>query len=491
MSYRLLFLLVNFFLIVNISKASEFLVSNASEVAKIYAKLSPGDVLKWKNGDYFNQKIIFASKVNGTKENPITLKAETPGMVNFFGDSQIILNGSYLQVEGFSFHGECDLADKESVIAFGSSNPKFEKIALHCRVTNCAIIDYTLTEESGKNNNYVEINGQYNELDHCSFSGKTNKGPTVVVNYLQGSDYIKGSDVAQSTYHYIHHNYFGYRTYSDNGGEQLRVGVSATSGTRGYNLIEYNYFENTKIEAEVISNKSCNNIYRFNSLHANDGALVLRHGTNCIVYGNYINGLSDTKISGGIRIVNPNQTVFNNYIEKIEGGDKSPMKAPIVIMSGIDGADINEYYPADNAICAFNIINNSIGDYIKIGIGNNNKGRSFVAPQHVAIDDNILINSTQNEGQSILIADHNSTFTANDNVYLNFNKSDSNVIGIVENNFTQLENSLNSIYGRRKINDQLIKQINDRLTINNITLSEKEITASLILLLLPKSQMLA
>jgi hypothetical protein len=168
------------------------------------------------------------------------------------------------------------------------------------------------------------------------------------------------------------------------------VGVSTTSGTKGFNLIESNFFEDTRIEAEVISNKSGHNIYRYNVLFNNDGALVLRHGTDCLVYGNYVNGQSGRGQSGGIRIINPRQTVFNNLIENVEGS-KIPFKGPVVVMSGFKGAEVNEYSPADEAIIAFNVIRNSVGPAIKVGVCNTGKGKECQSPKNIKVEGNVVI----------------------------------------------------------------------------------------------------
>ena len=200
---------------------SEFVVSDVTEFNAALAKVQAGDVIVWKDGKYKDIKINFNPKTNGIADKPIVLKAQTAGKVAFTGSSKLSIGGNYLQVEGFLFEGTCTLETKENVIDFKVKSVE----ANHCRLTNCAIVDYSMTEASAKENYFVNMVGTYNEVDHCSFSGKTNKGPTLIVEYKQGKDYVAGSDVAPSTHHRIHHNYFGYRTFSSNGGEQIRVGI--------------------------------------------------------------------------------------------------------------------------------------------------------------------------------------------------------------------------------------------------------------------------
>jgi poly(beta-D-mannuronate) lyase len=162
------------------TKATEYLVSNTTELNAALAKAQAGDVIVWKDGHYKDVKINFMSTNNGTAEKPIVLKAQTAGKVSFSGSSQLSIGGKYLQVEGFVFEGKCTLKG-EHVIDFKSEKPTVE--AHHCRVTNCAIRGYTLPEASGLTNYYVNLIGTYNQVDHCYFEGKTNKGPTLVVSH--------------------------------------------------------------------------------------------------------------------------------------------------------------------------------------------------------------------------------------------------------------------------------------------------------------------
>jgi len=451
--------------------ANQFFISSNQELQKVLNKVKAGDTIVWKNGMYKDERILFYPGRNGTEKNPITLCAESLGKVVFYGNSQLFLSGDYLKIEGFKFEGDCSLGDGEPVISFSPASSNKYDLPNHCRVTNCAIINYSVTEESGKNNNYVAMGGTHNELDHCSFLGKINKGPTVVVNYFENENYIKGSDQAPSTYHHIHHNYFGYRTYSSNGGEQIRVGVSGTSGTKGFNLIEFNYFEESKIEAEVISNKSCNNVYRFNTLVGNDGALVLRHGTDCIAYGNYIIGNKNNKLSGGIRIVNPRQLVFNNYIENIEGADRS-MRASIVVMSGFEGAGINEYYPADKAIVAYNTIVNPSGNAIKLSVGNVSKGKSLVAPKDVFFIGNLVHNTTGNPDEPFKNYDVEASYKLIDN-FIN-NKPVIQGFSELKSGDLKIENGLISI--NRSVDSELKTKIIKKLKSFNIDIDEKDIS---------------
>ena len=451
--------------------ATDFLVGDIGEFNKALNKAHAGDVIIWKDGTYADLKINFHPANAGTPGKLIVCKAQTAGKVILTGSAQIFISGDYLQVEGFQFKGASALGDKESAIKLGPLKDN-DADASHCRVTNCAIVDYTATEESSIDNNYIALEGTYNEIDHCYFYGKVNKGPTVVVNYKFDKKMEKGSDAAPSTYHHVHHNYFAYRTFSSNGGEQIRVGVSGGSNTHGFNIVEYNYFEDERNEGEVISNKSCNNIYRFNTLVGNDGSLVLRNGRDNFAYGNYINGKSGRKVSGGLRVVNLNNTVFNNYVENCEGGGKA-MKSPIVVMSGLVGAGINEYHAADNAIVAYNTVVNSLGPIIAIGVGNEHKGKPFVAPKNVSFIGNIAINSLGSDVNPFVVANNESTFISKGNLYTNGSTDDKGFSLLdTKNIITKSEFK----YVNQTIDKAVMDAINERLAIQHIKLTENEIT---------------
>jgi poly(beta-D-mannuronate) lyase len=444
------------------SRAAQFTVANIQELNIALSKVKPGDVVIWKNGQYKDVNISFTTK--GAEQKMIILKAETAGKVIFTGNSQLLLNGSWLQAEGFLYKGTSTL-QKGDVLSFSSD-------AMHCRFTNCAVINYSPVD-SMVNNNWISLQGTYNEVDHCYFAGKTNQGPYLVVRYFKVPGYVDGSDAAPSTYHHIHHNYFGYRTLpTDNGGEDMRIGDSFTSFTHGFNIIEYNYFEDHRLEAEVISNKSWDNIYRFNTFINNDGQMVLRHGQKCFVYGNYFDGKSGRNKSGGIRIINANQTVFNNYITNVEGSEKDASKGGIVIMSGLLGSPLNGYYPADNALVAYNTIVNCETPVYKIGYGNKSKALPLVAPQNITIVNNLVIQSLGNN--TIALETEPVTYTAcMDNFYTN---GSTTVKGFSEIRKNEIKGKNRFYYAAKPVNKTIVDSINQRLAIHNTKLTEKEIT---------------
>lgn len=450
-----------------ISNATEFQVASESDLKSALTKAKGGDVIIWKNGTYNNVKINFETNTKGTVDQPIILKVQTAGKAVFTGSSQLLVKGEYLQVEGFLFEGISTLtSDNGDVMAFNSN-------AVHCRITNCAVVNYTPKDEL-VNNNWISLQGTFNEVDHCYFTGKTNQGPYLVVRYKKEKGYVDGSDAAASTHHHIHHNYFGYRTLpTDNGGEDMRIGDSFTSFTHGFNIIEYNYFEDHRLEAEVISNKSWDNIYRFNTFIGNDGQMVLRHGQKCFVYGNYFDGKSGRNTSGGIRIINANQTIFNNYITNAEGSEKDASKGGIVIMCGLVGSPLNGYYPADNVLVAYNTAVNCVGPVVKIGYGNKSKGKPFTSPQNLCIVSNLIINSLGSNTKAAIEIEPVTYATCATNFYTN---GGSDVKGFSIINQKKISTKAGFQYANMPVNQAVIDTINQRLAIHNIHLTTEDIT---------------
>ncbi len=455
------------FIVYATSNATDYQVASEADLKSALAKAKAGDVIIWKNGTYNNITINFETTAKGTVNQPIILKTQTAGKAVFTGNSQLLVKGDYLKAEGFLFEGISTLTSENGdVMAFGSN-------AAHCRITNCAVVNYTPKDEL-VNNNWISLQGTFNEVDHCYFTGKTNQGPYLVVRYKKEKGYVDGSDVAVSTHHHIHHNYFGYRTLpTDNGGEDMRIGDSFTSFTHGFNIIEYNYFEDHRLEAEVISNKSWDNIYRFNTFIGNDGQMVLRHGQKCFVYGNYFDGKSGRNTSGGIRIINANQTVFNNYITNAEGSEKDVSKAGIVIMCGLVESPLNGYYPADNAVIAYNTAVNCVGPVVKIGYGNKSKGKPFTSPQNLVIVSNLIINSLGNKSKAAIEIEPVTYSVCSTNFYTNGGSDVKGFSAIIPKNITT---KAGFKYAAMPVNQAIIDTINQRLKIHNIKLSTEDIT---------------
>lgn len=382
-------ILVLVFLSFIILKAEEFRVNNADEIKSVLKKVQPGDRVILANGEWKDAVIVF--DVDGTKEKPITLCAETAGKVILNGNSSLKIAGEYLIVDGLNFQG--GYIEKGAVIEFRNGTKKESN---HSRLTNTVIENYNHPDKT-VDYKWVSLYGTYNRVDHCYFRNKAYQGCLLVV-WLS----------AKPNYHLIDSNYFAYRPdLGNNGGEIIRVGTSDWSMYPSYTVVEKNYFEQCNGEREIISNKSVYNTYRYNTFVECQGALTLRHGNNCDVYGNYFFG-NNVKGTGGVRIIGEGHKVYNNYFQDLEGEDAF---SALSIMNGVQNSPLNRYYQVKNAIVAFNtFINNRHS--IEIGIGKNEE--LSLPPINCTIANNIVYSI---KGKLIKYVDEPQSFKWEGNIF--------------------------------------------------------------------------
>jgi len=176
----------------------------------------------------------------------------------------------------------------------------------------------------------------------------------------------------------IDHNYFGPRPIlGSNGGETLRVGTSHHSLTDSRTLIDNNYFDRCDGEVEIISIKSGGNTLRGNVFVESQGALTLRHGSNTLVEDNVFlgNGKDHT---GGIRVINSDQTVRNNYLEGLTG---YRFGGGLVVMNGVPNSPAYRYHQVNNA----QIDNNSFinVEHIQLAAGSDQERSAVPINSHM------------------------------------------------------------------------------------------------------------
>ncbi len=363
--------------------ATDFTVSSASEISNAMNSAQPGDVLIMSDGVWNNQDIDFAG--DGNASNPITLRAQTPGEVQLTGDSQLSISGSYLVVDGLNFEGGGSNSMSYLIQFRGSQGD-----ADHCRLTNTQILNYNAPDRSHQYH-WVEIFGQDNRVDHCRFEGQDHEGVTLVVRL---------DNNGQAARHQIDNCAFLNRPVGrdSNGHEMMRIGTSARNTISAQVVVENNLFQNCDGEIEIISNKSSDNIYRYNTFRNCAGTLTLRHGSGATVDGNFILGEGKNR-SGGIRVVDADHVIVNNYIANID--DRAD--AAISLVAGIDGGPANGYQPVAN----IDIHNNTIVDVgggaviFDWGFGDtDNGGVQDQLPRNVSFINNLIRSSrTLFEGQ--------------------------------------------------------------------------------------------
>ncbi|MFY0712999.1 T9SS type A sorting domain-containing protein [Seonamhaeicola sp. NFXS20] len=363
----------------------------------------PGDVIILKNGTYTtDERMRFLG--SGTAENPVVFRAETPGGVIFTGGprltiggetdddtGEVIATGEYLIVDGFHWKG-----------GYGASNfiefRNGTNYAHHSTIRNCAIdglgiepdeLAEDLLDEQIPKHRWIVLYGTYNSVINCTFINKESSGAIILGEYAynafpvvpDGEPEINNS--CAEVGHTIMNNYFyNYKKitelypytkangdpYSNSGDcETIRIGTSSYQMVNSNVTVSNNYFVQADGENEIITNKSKGNTYTNNTFRRCRGSLVLRHGSYATVDGNYFLG-ENVDGTGGIRIVDSNHTITNNYIQDcITVQDNAKWNNGITFLGGSANADVDcntddtssDYQKVENLILSNNTIVNT------------------------------------------------------------------------------------------------------------------------------------
>ena len=346
------------------------LVHSQDEFEDAVDNLEPGDTIMLANGEWRDFEILFTGF--GTPGRPITLTAETKGEVIIAGQSNLRMAGEYLVVSGLVFRD--GYTPTNTVISFRRTRGDY---AYHSRVTE-TVIDRFNNPERDESDFWVMMYGKHNRFDHNHLEGKSNAGVTMAVRL--------DSEESRQNHHRIDHNYFGPRpVLGANGGETLRIGTSQYSLTDSLTVVENNFFERCDGEVEIISNKSGGNVFRGNLFLESRGTLTLRHGNGNVVENNVFlgNGVDHT---GGIRVINADQSVRNNYLHGLTGHG---FRGALVVMNGVPDSPINRYHQVDNAV----IENNSIIDSDRIELAAGSDEELSATPIDSVFGSNLIHNS--------------------------------------------------------------------------------------------------
>ena len=333
----------------------------------------PGTVILWADGTYEN--VAIKMQASGEEGAPVYLRAQTPGKVIFKGVSSITLQGSHLVAEGFSFT-DLDTSVKYSVLtcAKGSSD---------CRFSYCKI-DGKSSKVSTVDTKWVSLYGTHNEISHCTFLEKKNMGCLLVV-------WMENDIVPE---HRILNNYF-YRPYTHyddngkarNGQESIRIGTSDFSMNAARCLVKGNHFYRCHGErAEIISNKSCFNVYEDNLFEEGEGTLTLRHGNDCVVRHNFFLSGGKSQV-GGVRIIGERHLVEDNYFFNLTGTE---YKAALCVVKGESAAALNGYWTAKDCTVKDNLfVDCRQGFVINYGV----RDTQDSAPENLKVSGNTIISS--------------------------------------------------------------------------------------------------
>ncbi|MUU78211.1 chondroitinase-B domain-containing protein [Winogradskyella endarachnes] len=331
----------------------------------------PGDVIILENGIYnTDERIDFIG--NGTSDNPIIFRSETPGGVVFTGGLKMNIGGDYVVVDGFHWQG-----------GYGASNfIQFRDgydYANHSTIQNCVIdgleiepddVADDLADGSITKHRWIVLYGTYNTVINCSFMNKASAGALILAEYAYNATPDEGVTNTRCDIvgHTISNNYFyNYEkidnTLSNSGdSETIRIGTSEYQNVNSNVTVSNNYFVEADGENEIITNKSKNNSYVNNTFRRCRGSLVLRHGSNATVEGNYFLG-ENVDGTGGIRITDSDHTITNNYIQDcITVIDQAKWNNGITFLGGSAN---------DAVLCTSTSVSNGYQQSQNINISNN------------------------------------------------------------------------------------------------------------------------
>ncbi len=348
--------------------ARDMLVSDQAQYRAAVKKAQPGDAIILADGEWRDFQIVFTG--TGTAAKPITLTAQSKGKVLVTGQSNLRIGGQHLVVSGLVFKNGASPTGE--VISFRRDS---KTLASDTRVTEVVIDGFSKADRRAEDI-WVALYGTGNRVDHSHFEGKTNSGVTLAV--------IRRAGDPLDNRHRIDHNYFGPRPpLGSNGGETIRIGTSEESLSASNTIVERNIFDRTSGEVEIVSVKSGGNILRENLVLEAQGAFVLRHGNGNLVERNIFlgKGVADT---GGVRVINRDQTVRGNYFEGLAG---TSFKSALSVMNGVPNSVINRYHQVANA----RIENNSVIDSARITLAAGADAERSAAPVDSKFERNLIV----------------------------------------------------------------------------------------------------
>ncbi len=371
------------------ARAKSIIVDNPQELKSAVAKALPGDTIFLKNKEWKDAAIQL--KGRGTSAKPIVVLPQSLGGVVFSGNSYVQLGSEFLTFAGFHFKN--GYSPKREVISFRINN---DQLANHCRVSQIVIENYSHPERF-KSDTWITLYGKNNRIDHSTFVNKLNAGPVIIAEL--------DDERSQRNQHSIDSNYFkGRQRFGSNGGETIRIGVSRYSLTASQTQIRYNYFEQCNGEVEIVSIKSGENNVSFNTFFECEGGLVLRHGSGNVVSGNFFIG-NNKPFTGGVRVINPKQTVVNNIFYELQGNN---FRAPLAVLNGVPNSLINRYYQVKDAL----IEKNTFINCSNILFGAGKDAERTLGPENVVFKNNLIL-SKNDQFYTDANADGGITFSNN------------------------------------------------------------------------------
>ncbi len=270
------------FLSVFVNAQTRYDVSSGEAFNAAQAQANAGDSIVWESGTYYDTRM-------DVYKDGLIVTAEPYGTVLFTGISRAVIDADDVTFSGFQYIGGY-IGTLDVVKNYGS-----DVLITHVNIQNYTSHKYLVVYEDSRRTT----------ISHCNFENRLNLDDQNILSILVGDE---------PGYHRI--QYCSFKNFDGSGNDQgiepIRIGVSSQAGLDSRTLVEYCYFTQCNGDGEIISHKSRQNVYRYNTFENNPVAeLVLRHGDEGIVYSNFfLNNM------GGIRIREGSKHfVYNNYFE--------------------------------------------------------------------------------------------------------------------------------------------------------------------------------
>lgn len=316
-------------------------ISSARELSKLSA-IKAGTEVVWRNGEYADEILVISA--SGTAQKPIILRAESDGGVRFTGKSLLRIKGSNIVVRGFVWDNPT--LEKGVVVSF-------DRASSHSLLEECVIKGDRSEMRPANNIKWVSVWGYRNRVERCSFIDKRDLGQILIVRLAK--DEKAPQHIVRNCYFTRPKSLLNEKGGRINGQCCIRFGTSDVAQQQAECVVENCYFEQCNGEGEIISSKSCGNIFRNNLFYECQGSLTLRHGNNSQVLDNLFIG-NERPLTAGIRVVGEGHVIKGNYLQGLRKGSSRSRHCAIHLLQGQENAPAGGYQQVKNVEISENII---------------------------------------------------------------------------------------------------------------------------------------
>ena len=380
-------------------------VDSAQALDALTGQLKPGDVVVLAKGTYADQHFVFAGR--GTEDQPITFRADVPGECLLTGSSRLSIAGEHLVVAGLSFTDGAladPLEDGAAIVAFRAPEGAPSR---NCTLRDTAIRRYS-PDDPQRRYDWVALFGSGHTVERCAFAGQAHRGVTLVVR-------LQGEDPGQHT---IRRNHFADRPEGDgNGYETIRIGTGDYRLVAAHVRVEQNLFEKCDGETEIISSKSCDNVFSANTFLHCRGTLTLRQGDRARVVDNVFIG-GDLPGTGGLRVTGDGHVITGNFF----AGTTGRGGWAVSLRAGVPGGRQGGYGQVTNTLIDANTFADNPGCLFAYDAGYK-PDQGLALPEHVTIANTLIYLP---DGAEPIVAQHTQPtgITWRNNLVVNADRTD-------------------------------------------------------------------